>query len=159
MCSICCHLHSIFNLWLLLSFYFCKSGIKMQDRKGQWYQHLLTLFAIFDESNTEGTTFWSMFDVYVMCMFCKGPQVTRCGWQGYTLSINNSTLCKIFCICFRHSFTPTITLVLHFYSCWLDLEMKDLPATSKCSRTTLDIKQQHPTHLLPGDCMGVLLTM
>ena len=27
---------------------------------GQWYQHLLTLFAIFCESNTEGTYFWIM---------------------------------------------------------------------------------------------------
>ena len=30
----------------------------MADRNGQWYQHLLTLFAIFDESNTKGTNPW-----------------------------------------------------------------------------------------------------
>ena len=38
---------------------------------------------IFYESNTKGTNFQIMFYVYVMCMFCKIPEVTLCGWQGY----------------------------------------------------------------------------
>ena len=64
---------------------------------GQWYQHLLTLFAIFYESYTDGTTFrgmFIMFYVYVMCMFCialnlratlelvKSPEVTMSGVTG-----------------------------------------------------------------------------
>ena len=45
-------------------------------RNGQWYQHLQTLFAIFHESNTEGTNFRIMFKYVLvfyickMCMFC-----------------------------------------------------------------------------------------
>ena len=41
--------------------YIFKSGIITLDRKGQWYQHLLTLFAIVYENNTEGTNFRIMF--------------------------------------------------------------------------------------------------
>ena len=45
----------------------------MPDRNGQWYQHLLSLFTIFYESDTEGTNFWIMFVCFTcmsMCMFC-----------------------------------------------------------------------------------------
>ena len=73
MCSICCHvtlvlafmhLYSIFNLHLFLSILFynvLKSGIETPERNGQWYQRLLTLFAIVYESNSEGTNFRIMF--------------------------------------------------------------------------------------------------
>ena len=74
MCSICCHnmalvlsfmhLCSVFNLQLflfILFYIFKKSGIETPDRNGQWYQHLLILFAILYESNTEGTNFRIMF--------------------------------------------------------------------------------------------------
>ena len=41
---------------------FLKSGIETPEWNSQWYQHLLTLFAIFFyESNTEGTNFRIMF--------------------------------------------------------------------------------------------------
>ena len=33
----------------------------MRDQNGQWYQRLLTLFAIFYKSNAEGTNFRIMF--------------------------------------------------------------------------------------------------
>ena len=87
MCSICCHmalvlaymhLYSIFNLRLLLSilfYHFFQSGIETPDQNG----HLLTLLPFFYESNTEGTNFWTMFYVYVKCMFYKSPEVTLCG--------------------------------------------------------------------------------
>ena len=78
----------------------------MPDRNSQWYQHLLTLFSNFSESNTEGTNFRIMFMFYVskMCMFCivlnlcniwsseKPWGVTLCGWRGYKPSINNNNL-------------------------------------------------------------------
>ena len=66
----------------------------MPDRNGQWCQHLLTVFAIFYESDTKGTTFRIMFVCFmffVMCMFCivfnlcakfelvKSPEVTLSG--------------------------------------------------------------------------------
>ena len=67
------HLYSTFNLRLFLSifvFYFLKSGIETPDRKGQWFQHLLTLFAFFfNESNTKETnllTFGLCFN-FVKC--------------------------------------------------------------------------------------------
>ena len=58
MCSLCCHmavvlafmhLCSIFNLRLFMSILFIylkKSGSETPEQNGQWYQHLLTLFAI-----------------------------------------------------------------------------------------------------------------
>ena len=42
-----------------------KSGIEMPDQNGQWYQHLLNLFAIFHESSTEGSNFRMMFICFV----------------------------------------------------------------------------------------------
>ena len=83
-CSICCHmvlvllafmhLYSILNLQLFLSIpfsNFLKYGIETPDRNGQWYEHFLTLFAIFYKSSTERTMdYVCMFYVYVMCMFC-----------------------------------------------------------------------------------------
>ena len=55
-------------------FIFVKSGIEMQDRNDQWYQHLLTLFAIFYvlRAIPKGLTFGLCLYVYVyvMCMFC-----------------------------------------------------------------------------------------
>ena len=50
-----------------------KSGIETPDQNGQWFQHLLTLFAILYESNTEGSNFriiFVCFYVYILCMFC-----------------------------------------------------------------------------------------
>ena len=57
------HLYSVFNLRLFLSILKKKKcDIEMPDWNGQWYQHLLTLFAIFFyESNAKGTEFWIMF--------------------------------------------------------------------------------------------------
>ena len=55
-------MHSYYSILIcdcfcpFLSIFF-KSASATQDRTGQWYQHLLTLFAIFYESNTEGTNF------------------------------------------------------------------------------------------------------
>ena len=68
-------LYSIFNLQLflfILFYHFFKSGIETPDRNGQWYQYLLTLFAIFYESNTEGSNFQIMF-IYVLRLYnvCK----------------------------------------------------------------------------------------
>ena len=45
-----------------------KSGIETADRNGQWYQHLLTLFAFV--SNTEVTSFRIMF-MYICLTFVK----------------------------------------------------------------------------------------
>ena len=85
MISICCHmalvlafmyLYSIFNLQLILSirfFFFFKSGIETPDRNGQWYQHLLNLFAIFfTRAIPKGITFGICFLClyHVICMFC-----------------------------------------------------------------------------------------
>ena len=71
----------ICNFFVHSVLYFIKSGIEMPDWNGQWYQHLLTLFAIFYKSSTEGTDFQIMFkyvlllsNVYVLCIvfnFCK----------------------------------------------------------------------------------------
>ena len=46
------HVYSMFNLRLFLSILLVyifknKSGIERPDRNGQWYQHVLTLFAFF----------------------------------------------------------------------------------------------------------------
>ena len=80
----------------------------MPDRNSQWYQHLLTLFAIFYESNTEGTNSfglcWYVLPAFVkyvgLCRFCivfnfsakfdfvKSPEVTLCGCLRYKPSIN-----------------------------------------------------------------------
>ena len=100
MCSIRCHvalvlafmhLYSIFNCVLSIHFsFFFKSGIETPDRNGQWYQHLLTLFAIFYKSSTEGTNFQIMCVRFLrLCnvhvLYCvrfelvKIPEVTLCG--------------------------------------------------------------------------------
>ena len=90
-------IYSFFYLRLFLStffFFFFKSGIEMPDRNSQWYWHLPTLFAFFfNESNTEGTSFWIMFIcfTFVKCAcfvlystsvrfdLVKSPEVTLCG--------------------------------------------------------------------------------
>ena len=65
----------------------------MPDRNGQWHQHLLTLFFLFYESNTEGANFRivficftfvtrASFVVYSTCVrfdLVKSPEVTLCG--------------------------------------------------------------------------------
>ena len=51
-----------------------------------------SFIAIFYESNTEGTNFRIVFYVYVMCMFCKSPEVTLCSLRGYNPSINKQTI-------------------------------------------------------------------
>ena len=65
----------IYNLQLFLSILFYVFvhlvGIEAPYRKGQWYQHLLTLFAIFDESNTKGTNFQIMCMFYVYINICN----------------------------------------------------------------------------------------
>ena len=82
-----CFCHSFFTIFLT-------SGIETPDRNSQWYQHLLTLFGIFYESNTEGNNFWIMFICFTFlkcaCFvlvstsarfdFVKSPEVTQCGW-------------------------------------------------------------------------------
>ena len=69
-------------------FYLKKSDIETPDRKGQWYQHLLTFFVIFYESNTQGTNF-RMICLYVLrvynvhslyCIPCS-PEMTHRGLQ------------------------------------------------------------------------------
>ena len=56
--------------------------------------------AIFYESNTEGTNFWIMFYVYVMCMFCKSPEMTLCSWRGCKPSIKQTKrVCSCVCVC------------------------------------------------------------
>ena len=51
-------------------------SLETPDRNCQWYQHLLTLFAIFYESNTEGTNFQMMLICvtlrlyYVHVLYC-----------------------------------------------------------------------------------------
>ena len=65
------HFYSILNLRLFLStlFYNLKQfSIKTSDRNGEWYLHLLTLFAIFYESNTERSAYVYMF--YVCVLYC-----------------------------------------------------------------------------------------
>ena len=57
---------------VLLVYIFLLSGIETPDRSGQWYQHLLTLFAIFYETNTDETNSLDhvyMFHVCIMCVF------------------------------------------------------------------------------------------
>ena len=53
-------------LFAIVFFYSClyifSSGIETPDRNGQWYQYLLPLFAMFYESNTEGTNFRMMLN-------------------------------------------------------------------------------------------------
>ena len=74
--------------------------MEMPDQNGYWYQHLLTLFAIFYESNTRRTNFRIMFYVCIMCMFCiifnlceictcEKPGGDPVWLTGYKLSINN----------------------------------------------------------------------
>ena len=70
------------------------SGIETPDRNGQWYQHLLTLFAIFMRAIPKGLPFGLclyLLRLNVMCMFCivlnlctkfeivKSPEVTLNG--------------------------------------------------------------------------------
>ena len=43
----------------------------MPDRNGQWYQHFLTLFAIFYVSNIEGTNFQIMLICFSTFTFVK----------------------------------------------------------------------------------------
>ena len=60
------HLYSIFKFVIVFVrsfFYFLKSGIETPDQNDQWYQHLLTLFATFYDSNTERTNFRIMLYV------------------------------------------------------------------------------------------------
>ena len=96
-------LRSIFNFATVfvhspISFYlicYCNSRPK-------WYQHLqlLTLFAIFYESNTEGTNFWTMFIcftfvksacfvLYSTCVrfdLVKSPEVILCAAVDWVIS-------------------------------------------------------------------------
>ena len=52
-----CNLYNTFHLRLFFSIVFYNFNLVLKRRSGQWYQHLLTLFAIFYESNTEGSNF------------------------------------------------------------------------------------------------------
>ena len=75
MCSHCCHIMALvlafmqlyrcfFALAFAHSFLFCvQSGIEMPDRNGQWYQHPLTLFAIFTRAIPKGLPFGLCLDV------------------------------------------------------------------------------------------------
>ena len=66
------HVYSICNLQLFLSILvYIFFNLVLKCRNGQWYQHLLTLFAIFYKSNTELSDYVCMFYVDVMCiLFC-----------------------------------------------------------------------------------------
>ena len=93
MYSICCHmarvlafmhLYSIFNLRLKLFFCFLlKSGSETPDRNGQWYQHLLTLFAIFSRAIPKELTFGLclcftfVYDVPVLRLYMAAPTGVR----------------------------------------------------------------------------------
>ena len=76
--------------------------LKHQTENGQWYQHLLTLFAFFFyERNPEGINFrisficftfvkcacLVLYSTYVRFDWVKSPEVTLCGWLGYKPSI------------------------------------------------------------------------
>ena len=99
-CSVCCHMPLALAFMLLYTvfiicdcycpfftfFIFVKAGIETPDRNGQWYQLLLTLFAIFYESNTEGTNFRIMFvcnnvsglyNVHALCYTRDSPETTH----------------------------------------------------------------------------------
>ena len=75
-------LYSIFNLrffWRILFCYINKTyGIETPDRNGEWYQHLLILFAIYYESNTKGARFRIMlicftFEKNMRVLYCIHP--------------------------------------------------------------------------------------
>ena len=107
MCSTCC-LYTVFLICYcfcpFLSIYFFNLVLKRQSRNGQWYQHLLTLFAIFHKSNTEGANFGLCLYVLRWCnvhvLYCiqlvpelnlwKAPGWPLCGWLGYKPTINNN---------------------------------------------------------------------
>ena len=70
MCIICWHWYQLLCIYDCIVFLICNcfcnffyiifflSGIETPDQNGQWYyQHLLTLLAIFYKSNSEGTNF------------------------------------------------------------------------------------------------------
>ena len=77
-------------------FLFLQSDTETADRNGQWYQHLLTLFASYYENNTEGTNFRIMFIcftfvkcacfvLYSTCVrfsLVKSPEATLYGSRG-----------------------------------------------------------------------------
>ena len=83
MCSVCCHMALVFMHYIV--FFICDcfcpfffiTDTDMPDRNGQCYQyqHLLTLFAMLYESNTEGTNFRSMFICFSF-VFCSRPDMT-----------------------------------------------------------------------------------
>ena len=93
---LCNYIVFVFAIIFIHSFFYnyFKSGIETPDV--QWYQHLLTLFAIFYESNIEGTNFWIMivFYVCIICMFCfvlfSGcPEMTHRGLQDLNVKASN----------------------------------------------------------------------
>ena len=80
-------LFSIFNLRLFFSilFYiFFNLVLKRQDQNGQWYQHLLTLFASFYKSSTEGTNLDYIYMFYV-CILCNACFVLYSTCVGFDL--------------------------------------------------------------------------
>ena len=50
------------------------------------------IFFFIYKSNTEATNFRIILYVYVMCMVCKSPEMTPCGWRGYKPSINKQII-------------------------------------------------------------------
>ena len=68
------HLYNIFNFQLLLSF--TKTyDIETQDRNGKWYQHLLSLFAMFTRAIPKGTFglclyVYRLSNVHALCFAC-----------------------------------------------------------------------------------------
>ena len=72
---------AIFHMTLIYNRLF---GFETPDQNGEWYRHLLYLFAFcFYESNTKGINFQMMFYVYLMCMcatfeLVKSPEVILC---------------------------------------------------------------------------------
>ena len=70
----------------ILFFFFFFSGIETPDRNSQWYQHLLTLFAIFTRAIPKGLTFGLclyVFMRFVPCAICWGIQRIRNGFFNY----------------------------------------------------------------------------
>ena len=95
MYSICIYtVFLICNCFCPFFFFILKNLIlKRHTKKGQWYQHLLTVFVNLYKSNTEGTNFRIMFIcltfvkcacfvLYSTCLrfeLVKSPEVTVCG--------------------------------------------------------------------------------
>ena len=113
------HLYSIFKLRLLLTI-LCLRNFKI----GYWNAipkwsivpaspNYFAIFIVWEQYRRDYLLdyVW-MFCVDIMCMFCKSPEVTQCGWRGYKPSINKRPLThsvpstRILYVPARLSYTP-----------------------------------------------------